>query len=77
MRDDAGWSSRFVATDLIYPDRTGEIYYMKFNPAHRWFYAPAMRDDEIMLIKCYDSAEVSAQRTRAGYVPQPESSLKK
>jgi len=46
-----------VATDLVYPDRTGEIYYVKFNPAHTWFYAPAMRDEEIMLIKCYDSAE--------------------
>jgi len=22
-----------VATDLVYPDRTGEIYYVKFNPA--------------------------------------------
>lgn len=45
-----------VATDLVYPDRIGEIYYVKFNPRHRWFYAPAMRDEEIMLIKCYDSA---------------------
>ena len=54
-----------VATDLVYPDRTGEIYYVKFNPAHKWFYAPAMRDDEIMLIKCYDSAEDG----RARFVP--------
>jgi hypothetical protein len=54
-----------IATDLVYPDRTGEIYYVKFNPAHRWFYAPAMRNDEIMLIKCYDSAEDG----RARFVP--------
>lgn len=54
-----------VATDLIYPDRIGEIYYVKFNPQHKWFYAPAMRDDEIMLIKCYDSAEDG----RARFVP--------
>jgi hypothetical protein len=54
-----------VATDLIYPDRTGEIYYVKFNPAHRWFYAPAMRQDEVMLIKCFDSA----QDGRARFVP--------
>ena len=45
----------FVATDLVYPDRVGEIYYVKFNPDHKWFYAPRMRDDEVMLIKCYDS----------------------
>ena len=54
-----------VATDLIYPDRVGEIYYVKFNPQHKWFYAPAMRDDEIMLIKCYDSADDG----RARFVP--------
>jgi len=54
-----------VATDLIYPDRTGEIYYVKFNPEHKWFYAPAMRDDEVMLIKCYDSADDG----RARFVP--------
>jgi len=47
--------SDLVATDLIYPDRTGEIYYVKFNPQHKWFYAPAMRRDEVLLIKCYDS----------------------
>jgi len=54
-----------VATDLIYPDRTGEIYYVKFNPEHRWFYAPAMRSDEVMLIKCYDSLADG----RARFVP--------
>jgi hypothetical protein len=54
-----------VATDLIYPDRTGEIYYEKFNPSHRWFYAPAMRQDEVMLIKCFDSADDG----RARFVP--------
>jgi hypothetical protein len=46
-----------VATDLLYPDRTGEIYYVKFNPSHRWFYASAMGTHEVMLIKCFDSAE--------------------
>jgi len=46
-----------VATDLVYPDRLGEIYYVKYNPDHKWFYAPAMRDDEVLLIKCYDSLD--------------------
>jgi len=54
-----------VATDLVYPDRTGEIYYVKFNPAHKWFYAPAMRSDEVLLIKCYDSVTDG----RARFVP--------
>ncbi|HET6183869.1 MAG TPA: CmcJ/NvfI family oxidoreductase [Acetobacteraceae bacterium] len=42
--------------DLVYRDRTGEIYALKYNPRHRWFYAPAMRADEALLLKCYDSA---------------------
>jgi len=54
-----------VATDLVYPDRMGEIYYVKFNPEHKWFYAPAMRSDEVMLIKCYDSVADG----RARFVP--------
>lgn len=54
-----------VATDLVYPDRIGEIYYVKFNPSHRWFYASAMRHDEVMLIKCFDSADDG----RARFVP--------
>ena len=54
-----------VATDLVYPDRTGEIYYVKFNASHRWFYAPAMRRDEVMLIKCFDSVDDG----RARFVP--------
>jgi hypothetical protein len=54
-----------VATDIIYPDRSGEIYYVKFNPAHRWFYASAMRQDEVMLIKCFESADDG----RARFVP--------
>jgi hypothetical protein len=46
----------FVATDLKYPNRTGEIYSVTFNPRHRWFYFPRMAVDEVVLIKCYDSA---------------------
>jgi len=48
-------ASDFVATDLKYVDRTGEVYSMSFNPAHRWFYVSRMRRDELLLLKCYDS----------------------
>lgn len=44
-----------LAQDLIYRDRTGEIYGLTHNPAHRWYYAPAMRAEEVLLLKCYDS----------------------
>ena len=53
----------FVASDLVYRDRTGEIYRVKYNPAHRWFYVPEMRADEALLIKCYDSALDKARFT--------------
>jgi hypothetical protein len=46
-----------IPADLVFPHRTGETYAVTFNPAHRWFYVPAMRVDEALLIKCYDSAE--------------------
>lgn len=45
-----------VASDLRYPDRIGETYAVTYNPAHRWFYFPRMRRDEVVFIKCYDSA---------------------
>jgi hypothetical protein len=45
-----------VASDLIYPNRRGETYSVKFNPAHRWLYFPKMTAEEALLLKCYDSA---------------------
>ena len=44
-----------VASDLIYPHRVGELYAVKYNLAHQWFYVPEMRADEVLLLKCYDS----------------------
>ena len=53
-----------VASDLIYPNRSGETYSVKYNPDHRWFYFPDMTPDEAILLKCYDSA--TDGRTRFG-----------
>ncbi len=44
-----------IPQDLIYRDRRGEIYGLTFNPLHKWYYAPAMRADEALLLKCFDS----------------------
>lgn len=46
----------FLPSDLLYRDRTGEVYSIAFNPKHRWYYFPLMRRDEALLLKCYDSA---------------------
>ena len=45
-----------LATDLVRPDRIGEIYQVAYRPDQRWFYFPKMRRDEALLLKCFDSA---------------------
>ena len=41
--------------DLVYTDRTGEIYQGVYNADHRWHYFPHMAREEAIIIKCYDS----------------------
>jgi hypothetical protein len=49
--------SDFVATEMRYRDRTGETYSISYNPNHRWYYVPDMRRDEVLIFKCFDSAD--------------------
>jgi hypothetical protein len=49
-----------VASDLLFRERRGETYNVAYNPDHRWFYAPKMRGDEALLIKCFDSRDDGA-----------------
>jgi len=44
-----------IATDQRFPDRTGEIYQLAFGEGQRWYYAPEMERDEVILIKSWDS----------------------
>ncbi len=44
-----------ITSDLVYQDRTGEIYHGLYNPDHRWYYFPDMQRNEAAFIKCYDS----------------------
>jgi hypothetical protein len=46
----------YVAVDMVYADRVGEIYRTTYSAGQRWFYFAAMRNDEVMLLKCFDSA---------------------
>ena len=41
--------------DLKYRERTGEIYVMRYSPAHRWHYFPLMEAQHALLLKTYDS----------------------
>lgn len=44
-----------LPTDLVYPDKVGETFSVRANPAHRWYYYPEQRPDEVLLLKIYDS----------------------
>ena len=46
-----------VATDQVFPDRVGEIYHLAYHPSQRWYYAPGMTPDEVLLIKGWDSRD--------------------
>ena len=48
-----------------YPDRVGQTYRLTYNPAHQWFYFPAMRRDEALVFKVFDSKKDG----RARFVP--------
>lgn len=50
-----------IASDVVYPDRLGENYNARFNPAHAWVYFPRVALDEALLIKCHDSAPDKAR----------------
>ncbi len=46
-----------IATDNIHPNRVGEIYHLAHAPSQRWYYAPDMIPDEVLLIKGWDSLD--------------------
>ncbi|MEM1278238.1 MAG: CmcJ/NvfI family oxidoreductase, partial [Pseudomonadota bacterium] len=46
-----------IATDQVFPNRVGEIYHLTHNLAQKWYFAPEMTPDEVLLIKGWDSVE--------------------
>jgi hypothetical protein len=62
----------FVPTDLRYEDRVGEIYSILHRPEHRWHYYPAMRADEALLLKCFDSDPARARFTAHTAIEDPD-----
>ena len=46
-----------IATDQVFPDRVGEIYNLAHAPSQRWYFAPCMTPDEVLLIKGWDSLD--------------------
>lgn len=54
-----------VPSDLVYRDKVGETYSITANPAHRWYYFPRQRPDEVALLKIYDSLDDGRARLTA------------
>ena len=48
-----------------YPNRVGQTYRLRYNPAHHWFYFPNMRRDEALVFKVFDSAKDGRARFTA------------
>ena len=46
----------FIASDLVYTDRTGEIYQVAHNADQHWHYFSDMTAEEALLLKVFDSA---------------------
>jgi hypothetical protein len=55
-------SDDLIPSDLVYRERVGETYSVKFNPAHTWYYVPEMRRSEALLLKIADTrTDISAR----------------
>lgn len=66
-------ASARIATDQVFPDRVGEIYQIAHEPGQRWYWAPRMERDEVLLIKGWDSREdVAARFTPHGAFTLPD-----
>jgi len=44
-----------VAADRVIPEYAGEIYYLKYNPDHRWYWLSKQTPDEVFMFTSYDS----------------------
>jgi hypothetical protein len=65
-------SDELIATDHVFPDRVGEIYHVAYGSEQRWYWAPRMARDEVLLIKGWDSLnDGRAKFTPHGAFPLP------
>ncbi|KAF7375462.1 hypothetical protein MSAN_00434100 [Mycena sanguinolenta] len=46
-----------VPVALVYADREGETYGVKYNPKQKWTYFSGVKPEELILIKCFDSIQ--------------------
>ncbi|CAG8123872.1 unnamed protein product [Penicillium salamii] len=51
-----------VPVEFRRPHRTGEILLMRPHPDHKWMYLSGVKDDERLLLQCFDSDAGSHER---------------
>jgi hypothetical protein len=54
-----------AVTERRYPDRIGQTYAITYDPAHRWYWFPHMRPDEVLVFKTYESQKQGRARWTA------------
>jgi hypothetical protein len=68
-------AKELVKTEQRFSGRVGEIYSIAFSASQRWYWAPQMERDEVILIKGWDSIDDGRARfTPHGAFSLPDSS---
>jgi hypothetical protein len=55
----------FIRVERRYQYRTGEVYHIAHNPAHKWYWFPRMTRDEALVFKVFDSDATKPSRFTA------------
>ena len=51
--------------DLSHPRHRGQIFSVRYNPNHRWYYVRDMQPNEVLVFKCWDSSRNGGARYTA------------
>ena len=54
-----------IISERRYPDRIGQTFAIRYNPAHKWFWFPRMRREEAFVFKVFDSEKDGRARWTA------------
>ncbi len=55
----------FIISERRYPNRVGQTYVIRYNPAHVWYWFPRMQRHEALVFKVFDSLKDGRARWTA------------
>lgn len=44
-----------IAVDEVFPTVANEVYQVRWNPNHKWYYVPDQLDSEVAIFNAFDS----------------------